>query len=61
MSPRDGGGAPIDYTVEWKGYAVTDPNGITVSTEGDYTYAIVATLPNTTYTSVYRGVLNLYR
>lgn len=58
---RDGGGAQIDYTVEWKGYAVTDPNGITVSTEGDYTYAIVATLPNTSYTSMYRGVLNLYR
>ena len=58
---RNGGGAQIDYTVEWKGYAVTDPNGITVSTEGDYTYAIVATLPNTSYTSVYRGVLNLYR
>lgn len=58
---RDSGGAPIDYTVEWKGYATTDPNGITVSAEGDYTYAIVATLPNTSYTSVYRGVLNLYR
>ena len=58
---RDGGGAAIDYTVEWKGYATTDPNGITVSTEGDYTYAIVATLPNTSHTTVYRGVLNLYR
>jgi hypothetical protein len=58
---RDGGGAAIDYTVEWKGYATTDPNGITLSTEGDYTYAIVATLPNTSHTTVYRGVLNLFR
>lgn len=58
---RDGGGTPIDHVVEWKGYATSDPNAITVSTEGDYTYAIVATLPNTSYTTVYRGVLNLFR
>ena len=61
QTARDSGGTPIDHVVEWKGYATTDSNGIAVSTEGDYTYAIVAMLPNTNYTSVYRGVLNLYR
>ena len=56
---KDGGGAPIDYTVEWKGFNSADPNAIFVSAEGAYTYAIEATIPGTSYKSLYRGVLNV--
>jgi len=56
---KDGGGVPIDYTVEWKGFNPADPNAIFVSAEGAYTYAIEATIPGTSYKSLYRGVLNV--
>ncbi len=56
---KDGGGAPIDYTVEWKGFNSTDPNAMLLSTEGAYTFAIEATIPGTSYKSTYRGVLNV--
>lgn len=56
---KDGGGAPIDYTVEWKGFNPADPNAMFVSAEGAYTYAIEATIPGTSYKSLYRGVLNV--
>jgi len=60
MQPaKDGGGAPIDYTVEWKGFNTADPNAMLVSSEGAYTFAIEATIPGTSYTSLYRGVLNV--
>lgn len=56
---KDGGGVPIDYTVEWKGYNTADPNAVLVSADGAYTFAIEATIPGTTYKSLYRGVLNV--
>ena len=56
---KDGGGAPIDYTVEWKGYDTADPNAMLVSADGAYTFAIEATIPGTSYKSLYRGVLNV--
>ena len=56
---KDGGGAPIDYTVEWKGFNAADPNAMLVSSDGAYTYAIEATIPGTSYNSLYRGVLNV--
>lgn len=56
---KNGGGAPIDYTVEWKGFNTADPNAMLVSSDGAYTYAIEATIPGTSYKSLYRGVLNV--
>lgn len=56
---KDGGGVSIDYTVEWKGYNTADPNAILVSANGIYTFAIEATIPGTSYKSLYRGVLNV--
>lgn len=56
---KDGGGVPIDYTVEWTGYNTADPNAVLVSADGAYTFAIEATIPGTTYKSLYRGVLNV--
>lgn len=56
---KTGGGAPIDYTVEWKGYNAGDPNAMLVSANGAYTFAIEATIPGTSYKSLYRGVLNV--
>ena len=56
---KDGGGVPIDYTVEWKGFNTADPNAMLVSADGAYTYAIEATIPGTSYKSLYRGVLNV--
>jgi hypothetical protein len=56
---KDGGGVPIDYTVEWKGYNTSDPNAMLVSANGAYTFAIEATIPGTSYKSLYRGVLNV--
>jgi hypothetical protein len=50
---------PIDYTVEWKGFNTADPNAMLVSADGAYTYAIEATIPGTSYKSLYRGVLNV--
>jgi hypothetical protein len=60
MQPaKDGGGVPIDYTVEWKGYNTADPNAMLLSANGAYTFAIEATVPGTSYKSLYRGVLNV--
>jgi hypothetical protein len=56
---KDGGGVPIDYTVEWKGYNTADPNAILINANGIYTFAIEATIPGTSYKSLYRGVLNV--
>lgn len=53
------GSVPIDYTVEWKGYNTADPNAVLVSAEGAYTFTIEATIPGTSYKSLYRGVLNV--
>jgi hypothetical protein len=53
------GGVPIDYTVEWKGYNTADPNAMLLSANGAYTFAIEATIPGTSYKSLYRGVLNV--
>ena len=56
---KDGGGVPINYTVEWKGYNTADPNAILVNANGIYTFAIEATIPGTSHKSLYRGVLNV--
>jgi hypothetical protein len=56
---KDSGGVPIDYTVEWKGYNTADPNAMLLSANGAYTFAIEATIPGTSYKSLYRGVLNV--
>lgn len=57
--PAKSGSVPIDYTVEWKGYNAGDPNAVLVSAEGAYTFTIEATIPGTSYKSLYRGVLNV--
>ncbi len=59
QTARDGNNAPIDYTVEWRGYNATDPNAVLVSTEGSYTFAIEATLPATGQKTLYRGILGI--
>lgn len=56
---KTGGGVPIDYTVEWKGFNTADPNAMLLSANGAYTFAIEATIPGTSYKSLYRGVLNV--
>jgi len=59
QSARDSNGNPIDHTVVWRGYNDTDPNGVLVSTDGAYTFAIEATLPATGRKTTYRGVLSM--
>lgn len=59
QSARDSNGNPIDHTVIWRGYDDTDPNGVLVSTDGAYTFAIEATLPATGRKTTYRGVLSM--
>jgi hypothetical protein len=56
---KDSGGVSVDYTVEWKGYNSGDPNAMLISDNGAYTFAIEATVPGTSYKSLYRGVLNV--
>ncbi len=55
---KDGNGVPIDYTAQWRGYNVADPNAM-LANEGVYTFAIEATLPATGQKTLYRGILNI--
>lgn len=59
QTAKDGSNAPIDHTVEWRGYNTADPNAVLVSTDGAYTFAIEATLPATGQKTLYRGILNI--
>jgi hypothetical protein len=59
--PAQSGGLPIDYSFEWTGHDGVDTNNILVSAEGSYTVAIQATSTLTGRTTLYRGVLQLYR
>ncbi len=56
---KDGGGIPIDYTADWRGFNTADPNAMLAGAEGAYTFAIEATLPATGQKTLYRGVLNI--
>ena len=57
----DGGGNPVDHTVEWLGYLPGDVNSIMTTDEGTYTFIIEATGVQSNLTSVYRGALQLFQ
>ncbi|MFA0813404.1 FlgD immunoglobulin-like domain containing protein [Microbulbifer epialgicus] len=61
MSAQDGEGNALLHEVEWRGYDDSDPNAVLVSDEGAYTFAIQATSPESGESSLYRGIVNLYR
>jgi hypothetical protein len=61
LQPALSGGQPVDHEFEWRGYNPQDPNDILVSGEGSYTFAIQATGASSGVTTVYRGVLQLWR
>ncbi|MEX2963694.1 FlgD immunoglobulin-like domain containing protein [Microbulbifer sp. TYP-18] len=58
---EDGSGESIQHEVEWRGYDLADPNAVLVGEEGAYTFAIQARSTETGETTLYRGVVNLYR
>ncbi|WP_250463080.1 FlgD immunoglobulin-like domain containing protein [Microbulbifer litoralis] len=58
---NDGTGDPIQHEVEWRGYDLADPNAVLVGEEGAYTFAIQARSPETGESTLYRGIVNLYR
>ncbi|MEW5251350.1 FlgD immunoglobulin-like domain containing protein [Microbulbifer sp. 2201CG32-9] len=58
---QDGSGEPIQHEVEWRGYDLADPNAVLVGEEGAYTFAIQARSAETGESTLYRGVVNLYR
>ncbi|MEX2963693.1 right-handed parallel beta-helix repeat-containing protein [Microbulbifer sp. TYP-18] len=58
---QDGSGEPIQHEVEWRGYDLADPNAVLVGEEGAYTFAIQARSTETGESTLYRGVVNLYR
>ncbi|MEX2964339.1 FlgD immunoglobulin-like domain containing protein [Microbulbifer sp. TYP-18] len=61
VSAQDATGEALLHEVEWRGYNDTDSNAIVVGDEGVYTFAIQAQSPETGESSLYRGVVNLYR
>ncbi|MFA0809722.1 NosD domain-containing protein [Microbulbifer epialgicus] len=61
MSAQDGEGNTLLHEVKWRGYNDSDPNAVLVGDEGAYTFAIQATSPESGESSLYRGVVNLYR
>lgn len=61
QAAADGGGAPNDHVVEWRGYNPAQPAQIQVAPEGAYTFAIEARSASTGQRSVYRGVVNLHQ
>ncbi|MEX2964338.1 right-handed parallel beta-helix repeat-containing protein, partial [Microbulbifer sp. TYP-18] len=61
VSAQDATGNALLHEVEWRGYSEADPNAIVVGDEGVYTFAIQAQSPETGESSLYRGVVNLYR
>ncbi|WP_444902551.1 FlgD immunoglobulin-like domain containing protein [Microbulbifer sp. SSSA007] len=61
MSAQDGEGNALLHEVEWRGYNESDPNAVLVGDEGAYIFAIQATSPESGESTLYRGVVNLYR
>jgi hypothetical protein len=58
---RDGGGAPVDHSVEWRGYDAADTNHIVTPDEGVFTFTIEARSQQTNVSTLYRGVLQIRR
>lgn len=56
-----GNGVPLPHTVEWRGYEEADTNDILFSPEGSYTFAIEAIGAVTGRTTLYRGVLQIFK
>jgi hypothetical protein len=52
-------GAPIDHTVEWRGYDPGNTAKVRVAPEGAYTFAIEATSTASGEVSLYRGAVTL--
>ncbi|WP_444902556.1 right-handed parallel beta-helix repeat-containing protein [Microbulbifer sp. SSSA007] len=61
MRAKDGEDNALLHEVEWRGYNESDPNAVLVGDEGAYTFAIQATSPESGESTLYRGVVNLYR
>ncbi len=57
----DGGGQPLDHTVQWLGYDSSNPNLVLTSGEGVFTFTIQARSQQTNLTTLYRGVLQIRR
>ena len=56
---EDGGGAPLDHSVQWLGHDGVDTNDILVTDEGAYTFTIEATSAVSGVTTLYRGSLQI--
>jgi len=53
--------ANVDQQVQWTGHDGVDTNNISISSEGVYSFTIQATSTATNKTTLYRGVVQLYR
>lgn len=61
QAAKDTDGEPVPHTVEWRGYHSADSNDILVAADGVWTFAIQATGTATGRSTLYRGVLQLYK
>jgi hypothetical protein len=61
LPATDASGTPVDHIVEWRGYEQHAQGKVLVDKEGPYTFTIEARSASSQQTTLYRGVVNLYR
>jgi nitrous oxidase accessory protein NosD len=59
LNAKTAGGAPLDHTVEWRGYDPAKTAQVRVAPEGAYTFAIEAKSAATGQVTLYRGAVTL--